>query len=531
MEETQHFIVNGHDHGIASLGEYRKDDSRFSNLTEHRLNDEDPSGGCSKTAGCECAGEDPRQRSGYPHLGSASEKLHDSSSERLPPASRIIAEAAEESQVGEALDLLSSQSDVFSLFGGIDTEVVFLEDSSLGGCHCAPRANSGLSEVDELRPGQTLQLGIATGLVVISAADPAVSVADDIQAPILSNLNFTAHKVDACAKPGGAPEPLGTQTLLNITPPPQEGVVEPVCDGWKVDDNEWKFRVNKITGCKEWKLVMIRAAYGLAYKVVRSAERELAYIATQFNSGTQKLLWDSYGGWENECSLAFWFGKADGPDFALRLEHVSRIIRRWSRGFREGFYHNSKKPVLIHCKPNDCTEATAQHIIRNYIVLCKQWMDLPDPIDRMIVLMHEMGHYSDGDIYHPRDEKYEGICMGGWKPYLNKQEHRYQCYRGTETRQTRHAKYAPDPTTSAHDLFREYPTADPLNWLARNNPRELVKVFDGYPTDDVSEKTAIAVRKVFLNNVDNYTCYMWNRWVDRGYCHLEGLTPDAKQAP
>jgi hypothetical protein len=44
------------------------------------------------------------------------------------------------------------------------------------------------------------------------------------------------------------------------------------------------------------------------------------------------------------------------------------------------------------------------------------------------------------------------------------------------------------------------------------NPKRLVDEFESGSNEG---------RRDMLDNIDNYVCYMYNRWVDRNYCRVE----------
>lgn len=407
------------------------------------------------------------------------------------------------------LETLRLNDDAFSLFGGMESEIVLSDDCAECGGH-------------ELERGQPFQLAIETGLVVIRGDDSSPGDLSSRPAQFEPSFGvFLGNSMETVPSP-----------VEGFTTGPLADTVIPTPTDWKVDHSESRFRINPITGCTKSRLTKLKAAWVVAYDAVRSAEREVAYIANYFNSGTQRLLWDASGGNHEQCSLAFWFGKSSEPDFADRLHHVNRVIRRWSRAFREGFYKSNKKPVLIKCKTLNCAFGAARHVVRNYIELCGQWSKDKDPSKRAIRLMHEMGHFADGDAYHPRDEKYKDLCFSS---------NTSRCYRGVQSQALRHKDIDKALSWRKAVLKSDSEAGESTGLLfnfvantkkgeasagARNNPRVLIRE---YERPDISASDKAEVQETFLNNIDNYVCYMWNRWVDREYRRLEPIGPTDKQ--
>ena len=221
---------------------------------------------------------------------------------------------------------------------------------------------------------------------------------------------------------------------------------------------------------------MVRDAFAQGFLITRFAEFQLKEIEEQ-PLFWQRVLWNDPTV-PLTSRLSYWFGGSYEPDFSERLAKVRKGISNWRKGFQQGFYANGIKPVYLRCKTSSCFGTRARHILRNTVSLCQPWFDDDNVDARTITMLHEMGHYSGGDAYHPRDER-DDECTGGWNVAEN------MCYRGSLVNRR----------------------------FTGGNPRDLVVGFEDNTNGRGSE-----IMDVFLNNVDNYTCYMWNRWVEMGDC-------------
>jgi len=288
---------------------------------------------------------------------------------------------------------------------------------------------------------------------------------------------------------------------------PSLTVVATACEPLDTSGNRADYRPPPAYGsCNQTRRFQVRQAYNLAYRVIRAAEAEIDHLAAQVLPLNRRLLWEASevindnapAVFQKAYSLGFWFGQASAPDFSYRVHKVQTRIRAWSRCFREGF--SASGPVLILCKKKgeSCPKSiAARHIFKDTISLCPRWWTYSAE-ERALTLLHEMGHYSGGDIYHPRDERSSDYCSGGWNLAKN------MCYRTSRV-------YGKGTCTQTDDSC-------PNGVYTFGNPRELAKAFQK------GSKVAMAI---LLNNVDNYICWMWNRWIARGTC-IQTVSPGSK---
>ena len=131
----------------------------------------------------------------------------------------------------------------------------------------------------------------------------------------------------------------------------------------------------------------------------------------------------------------------------------------------------------------------ARHIARNTIELMPDYFDLT-PAEQAVSLLHEMGHWAIG-MTAPRDER-DDLCSGGW----NREEN--MCYRDVAA------------ITDMDSRFRS------------GNPRTLAIAAD---------RGSGHALGVALNNIDNYVCWMWNRFNDHQTAVMRLLPPGAKPLP
>jgi hypothetical protein len=219
----------------------------------------------------------------------------------------------------------------------------------------------------------------------------------------------------------------------------------------------------------------IEDAYRKAYWRVRAAEIEINQVSYIHRAA----YWNQYEQ-HPESRLADWFGASTAPHFEERFNKVREVLGKLSWRYRHGFwwYHS---PVIIRCKLLGWGETPAWHFAVNQIALMPSWFDDFDATHRTITMMHEMGHYSLGDAGHLRDESHD-TCHS---PHL-KGKRKHKCYRGSLTDQ---------------------------NTFNSGNPFHLAVQFNLTESSEIMD--------IMLNNVDNYTCYMWNRWEDRGSTYLD----------
>lgn len=241
---------------------------------------------------------------------------------------------------------------------------------------------------------------------------------------------------------------------------------------------DWKYRrktkgPGKCTGTTNDKVLV---AFRWAYKMCRSAELELNYIANHPNLLHRRTLWGAEVNHGFNASWAYWFGTPSTfIDLDTRILVVHDYIKSWSRAFRTGFYKTNKHPVYIRCKSKECIGdgTKARHLVRNTIELCNGTYFGLEPEQRAITMLHEMGHFSSGNITTPRDERNNTFCEGGWNISKN------MCYR--------------DRFSSNSKIFKG------------GNPKVLADASFG----------SMDAFYTMVNNIDNYVCLMWNRWQDR----------------
>jgi hypothetical protein len=269
--------------------------------------------------------------------------------------------------------------------------------------------------------------------------------------------------------------------------------------GDPIDTEPAKFRYTDwgLGRCTGSRYDTVYTAFKAAYRRLRAAERDMEYLLQQPISD-QKELWHGSAHWpasHPELSLAFWFGAANQMSFEHRRDMVYDVIRQWSKAFRHGYrwYH---KPIFIFCRKKGWLPkgVYARHFPRDILDLGSGWFE-SNQNDQIQYLLHEMGHYSGGSLLYPRDER-NPLCTGSWGEGDGD-----ICYGTT------HLPVAVPPGFS-HPLFDH------------GNPRNLVEAFED---GNGSYSYRFEVMQDFLNNIDNYVCYMWNRWADRGSCILKTL--------
>lgn len=261
--------------------------------------------------------------------------------------------------------------------------------------------------------------------------------------------------------------------------------------GWKhipreVDVTRAQFRRQRVGvgKCTGEKLKDVNRAFSNAYFLAETARQEVAAIR---RSPDAQILWHASLNLP-EGSLAYWFGADYDPRQTGRmLLKIETILNEWSLAFCGGF--RGLLPVWIRCKSkNGAGDGPARHLVANMIELFPRYFDMSR--DRQIVTMlHEMGHRST-NIITPRDERHD-ICAGGW----NREEN--MCYR---------IPNQPDQTARG-GIFHG------------GNPQALALA---------AENGNVSARKTALNNIDNYVCYMWNRYKDRKGRMMQVGSPNAK---
>lgn len=255
--------------------------------------------------------------------------------------------------------------------------------------------------------------------------------------------------------------------------------------------------------CSGKELEGVKVPFHLAYQVIRSAEVEMKFWYDRLDShpASVRLFWRArkkplvaMG------TLEHWFGTADaGDDFEERFRAVFETIRAWSYRFRHGFY-GVHLPVYIKCRGDKHTNWPARHLNLNVITLAAGYFE-KNPTSRAITLLHEMGHLSRSGLFPWLFPLPVGFSLGlGTALRLGPRDRRNDVCHSVSIVEDSRKCYR----TSQDEM-------EPDEWLFGPNPEALVELFQA--GDDEG-------RRDMLDNIDNYVCYMWNRWVDRGYCSL-----------
>lgn len=321
------------------------------------------------------------------------------------------------------------------------------------------------------------------------------------------------------AGPGGMPyQPLGfgppPSLQKEIAPPPSLPSAPYAAirdcsgpDGSHPQFHDQEFRwSSKCNGVEQ-----VGNRFWLAYQICRSAELELrSYLQHWGDDAKLRELWNAHS-MIKEASLAWWFGSDSSRWFHTRLTTVAYRLACWSWCFRHGFWGDPivDKAVLIRCHPNEGKNkaAYAYHAEPNVVTLLGPWFKLKDlhPFDvaeaqQAIALLHEMGHYSgsggqDGVAAAPYGVPTH-FWMNAWKGALEPPRDRRNdvCDGSPGNRCYQTAIW------TLTDL-----------WYTGGRPRLLVDEFQKGSDDAYDD---------MMDNVDNYTSYMWNRWQDRGYCRM-----------
>lgn len=255
----------------------------------------------------------------------------------------------------------------------------------------------------------------------------------------------------------------------------------------EVNISEAKFRRQQvgIGKCTGGNLTDVRRAYAFAYVMLDSAKEEVRAIKR--NPTDARVLWHASMESE-EASLSYWFGQNYTQQVTMTMLHkLDEILTEWSMAFCGGF--RDILPVFIRCKSkNGVGGGPARHIAKNTIELFPRYFDMPRA-RQSITMLHEMGHRCKS-LLKPRDERHD-LCSGGWNGKEN------MCYRDTLD------------VGDYDDIFRG------------GNPRILAAA---------ATAGNGSAKKTLLNNIDNYVCYMWNRYADHGEQTMYLLSEGGKQA-
>ena len=255
----------------------------------------------------------------------------------------------------------------------------------------------------------------------------------------------------------------------------------------EVDVTEAKFRRQRvgIGKCTGSKLKDVRRAFAFSYMMLECAKEEVRAIKRSPTDA--RILWHASQEFE-EASLGYWFGENyNQRDTMTMLHKIDDMLSEWSMAYCGGF--RDILPVFIRCKSkNGVGGGPARHIVKNTIELFPRYFGM-EKAKQSVTMLHEMGHRCKS-LLKPRDERHD-LCTGGWNKKKN------MCYRDT------------GDVEHWEDIFRG------------GNPRILAEA----ATDGRG-----SAKKALLNNIDNYVCYMWNRYVDHGERTMFVLSEGAKQA-
>lgn len=263
-------------------------------------------------------------------------------------------------------------------------------------------------------------------------------------------------------------------------------LIRPVFRGAEIDYRDARFRRQKrgVGKCTGNKLKQVTSSFAYGYVLCESARREVRHI---MDSGEDaRILWHASAE-KVEASLGYWFGNDYSLAQMSRMLHkIDDMLTEWSLAFCGGF--RNILPVYIRCKSRNSGSAQnmARHTFKNTIELMPRYFNQPKA-RQDATMLHEMGHRCKS-LLKPRDERHD-LCIGGWNADQN------MCYRDT-------------PTIRTHNSTYRF-----------GNPRVLALEATNGNT---------SARKTLLNNIDNYVCYMWNRYVDHGERVLEVMAPETK---
>lgn len=240
----------------------------------------------------------------------------------------------------------------------------------------------------------------------------------------------------------------------------------------EIDKSEAKFRRQRVGSgkCTGGKLTDVRRAFGSAYYLLEAAKEEVRAIKR--NPTDARVLW--HASMENEKSaLSYWFGEDYSQQETMRLlQKIDEILSAWSLAFCAGF--RDLLPVFIRCKSkNGVGDGPARHLVKNTIELFPRYFDMPRA-KQTITMLHEMGHRCKS-LLTPRDERHD-LCSGGWNGEKN------MCYRDHRD------------VSDNKDLFK-----------GGSNPRILA---------EAATSGNGSAKKTLINNIDNYVCYIWNRYAE-----------------
>ncbi|NJL71436.1 MAG: hypothetical protein HC888_07370 [Candidatus Competibacteraceae bacterium] len=292
--------------------------------------------------------------------------------------------------------------------------------------------------------------------------------------------------------------------------------------------------------CSEGEQKAVNEAFWMAYQFVRSAEVEMAEWEDRSVEDKQ-YFWQAYQR-KGNSTLETWFGGATMPFFEERFKVVLETLKAVSFRYRHGFYSvgsvSADIPVTIKCRPDmDDGPVVASHTAINVITLKKLWWGFEAPQGRMdmrrpCIVVHEMFHWCRNDFVVPLgpgfnlfssvliqniwlddlDDRKDDACVFGVFDEKNK------CYQQTGAIAIGEWEWGSGPFV----LPIEKPFAGNTGYYLTlserlTNPGVLVENFDLQVDGDAMYK--------MMGNIDNFVSYLWNRWVDHGYCRLNSQAP------
>ena len=273
----------------------------------------------------------------------------------------------------------------------------------------------------------------------------------------------------------------------------------------------YNYRRSKIASghCRAGSADTLWRAFRIAYQLIRTADVELRYWFEEHKAGVTlrgaKEFWRYSASGQPECTLEYWFGDADGERFGERFGTVYNTIKSWSRCFRRGFYYPIYRPVYIRCRADKELGSTiAVHASLNVITLYPSWFTDGTDWWKALMLLHEMGHLSGSSLFFMFPGFFGlGVGQGVMLTRGPRDRRNSRCNGWSENK-----CYA--VSSSANDTIDENTLIS--THQVPPNPRRLVEEFEAGSSEG---------RRDMLGNIDNYVCYMHNRWVDRNYCRVE----------
>lgn len=440
---------------------------------------------------------------------------------------------------------------VLSLFVDLQHEVVLVDDEkdeSDGGERVLRRMKViETSEVFEARaPEDGGRIIKAKGPGGIPPAPPEGLGVLKPNVPIVFGHNITTLP---------KPPPIGGNG--NVAPPqsPQKGILTseyhcPLELSYKHNGADLRFAFSGKDQCSDTEKVAVNNAFWMAYQLVRSAELEMAEWENRAIED-KRYFWQAYQR-EIDSTLETWFGGAYMPFFEERFAVVLATLKSASFRYRNGFYSigglSLGIPVTFNCRP-EVEKYTGLHTPVNNIKLGSDWFGWtssdPNKMDmrRTITIVHEMLHYCRNDF---------PLLLGDWASVTNIVIIQYFWFGDLTDRHDPDCTTGPDPGkcyrpnnqrlgkwefgNGPFDNIQKPFIGDTMGYYSPfvglssqigdvlvngngnlENPARLVWNFEQQVDGDAKYK--------MMGNVDNFVCWIWNRWIDHGYCRLDHTAP------